>query len=283
MNEVFSESILAPFGISHKITNKRSEELMHIHDNGYELLLFIAGDVNYFLETSIYNMKPGDVLLIPPNSIHGYLTKGTSDYERIPLHIQRNLLISLSTEETSLLEAFQDLEHPIIHLNDEEMKQFIYHADTIIQSEKEKAHGHDILSQAHLLFLLLIINTTCRNTRPSVQTMDVSPKVIRNTINYINLHLTENLSVQSIADDLHISSSRLAHLFKEYTGSTVWHYVMAKRLVLARSLLLKGNSVMDACYESGFCDYAHFHKTFSKAYRISPGRFQKENQVSPHK
>ncbi len=283
MNEVFSESILCPFGISHKVTNRRSEELMHIHDNGFEFLLFIDGDVNYFLETSIYSMKPGDALLIPPNSIHGYLTKGDSNYERIPLHIQRSLLISLSTEETSLLEAFQDPEHPIIHFNDTEMSQFIYHADTIIQSETEKAHGHDILSLAHLLFLLLIISTTCRNTRSSAQTRDISPAIIRRTINYINLYLTENLTVQGIADDLNISSSRLSHLFKEYTGSSIWHYVMAKRLVLARSLLLEGKSVMDACYESGFRDYAHFHKTFSKAFRISPGKFLKENRINTPK
>lgn len=277
MNEVFSESILKPFGISHHTTQKRSEELMHIHDNGFELLLFLGGDVNYFLETSIYSMKPGDVLLIPPNTIHGYSTKGNSNYERVPLHIQRNLLVSLSTEKTSLLEAFQDSEHPIIHLSDEEIKQFVYHADTIIHSETEKAYGHDILSQAHLLFLLLIINTSYRSSFSSVQNKDISPQVIRSAINYINLHLTENdLEVQNIADSLNISSSRLSHLFKEHTGSSIWHYVTAKRLVLARSLLLDGHTVLDTCYESGFRDYAHFHKTFSKAYRVSPGKIRKQ-------
>ena len=277
MNEVFSEAILFPFGISHKVTSKKFEKLMHIHDNGCELLLFLAGDANYFLETSIYNMKPGDVLLVPPNTIHGYLTKEDSNYERIPLHIQLNLLISLSTAQTSLLEVFQDSKHPIIHLNEEEVEQFIHHTDIIIQTEKEKAYGHDILSQAHLLFLLLIINTAYRNTYAAASNMDISPTVIRNAIDYINLHLTEDLTVQSIANDLNISSSRLSHLFKEYTGSSIWRYVMAKRLVLARSLLLEGKSVIDACYESGFRDYAHFNKTFSKAFLISPGKFLKEN------
>lgn len=277
MNEVFSEAILFPFGVSHNVTRKKYEKLMHIHDNGCELLLFLAGEANYFLETSIYSMKPGDVLLIPPNTIHGYLTREDSSYERIPLHIQLNLLISLSTAQTSLLEVFQDSKHPIIHLNDDEVEQFIQHTDTIIRAEKEKAYGHDILSQAHLLFLLLIINTAYRNTYAAASNMDISPKVIRNAIDYINLHLTEDLTVQRIADCLNISSSRLSHLFKEYTGSSIWRYVMAKRLVLARSLLLEGKSVIDACYESGFRDYAHFNKTFSKAFHISPGRFLKEN------
>lgn len=277
MNEVFSEAILFPFGISHNITSNKYEKLMHIHDNGCELLLFLAGDVNYFLETSIYSMKPGDVLLVPPNTIHGYLTREYSSYERIPLHIQRNLLISLSTAQTSLLEVFQDSKHPIIHLNDDEVEQFIHHTHTIVQTEKEQAYGHDIISQAHLLFLLLIINKAYRNTYATPSNLDISPKVIRNAIDYINLHLTEDLSVKSIADGLNISSSRLSHLFKEHTGSSMWRYVMAKRLVLARSLLLEGKSVVDACYESGFQDYAHFNKTFSKAFHISPGRFLKEN------
>lgn len=277
MNEVFSESIISPMRISHNVTCNQAKKLLHVHDNGFELLLFIRGNVNYFLETSIYHLEPGDILLVPPNTIHGYLMDD-SDYERIPLHIQRNLLVSLSTKDTSLSEAFGDSKHRVVHLNPAEMKEYITHADAIIQSGLAMPYGHDVFARAHLMFLLLIVNKAYRNSYYSAKDVDVSPKVIRNAIDYINSHLTDNLTVQSISDDLSISNSRLSHLFKEHTGSSVWNYVMAKRLMLARNLLLEGKSVMDACYESGFRDYSHFNKSFSKAFDIAPGKFLKDKK-----
>ncbi|MDO5416217.1 MAG: AraC family transcriptional regulator [Lachnospiraceae bacterium] len=278
MSEAFSEKIEFPLKVTHNITEKKSTRLLHIHDNGFELLFFIAGKVTYFYETSIYTMQPGDILLVPPDTIHGYQTHEDSYYERIPLHIQRNLMLSLSTEKTSLLDAFQDPEHRIVHLSKPEMNQFIYYTDTIIKLNEEKPYGYDILTHAYLLILLLIVNTAYRNTYSTAK--DISPAVIRNALDYINAHLTDNLTVQSIADELGISSSRLSHLFKEHTGSSVWNYVMVKRLLLARALLMEGKAVIDACYESGFRDYSHFNKAFSKTFHIAPGRFLKEQHLA---
>lgn len=274
MSEIISESIYPPIRISHDTTYQKSNTLLHIHDNGFEILLFISGNVKFFIETSIYNLESGDVLLIPPNTLHGYSTK--NDYVRIPLHIQQNLLLSLSTKETSLTKAFLDPEHRIIHLNETEMKHFIKYADAIIQLEKDRPYGHDILSRSYLQFLLLIVNYNYRNSFCTAK--NIAPNVIQNAIGYITLHLTEDLTVQGIADALSISNSRLTHLFKEHTGSSVWNYVILNRLLLSRSLLTAGKTVMEACLESGFQNYAHFNKAFSKAFGIPPGKFLKEFQ-----
>lgn len=280
MNDVFSENIQFPFGVSHYVSHKKSEKLLHIHDNGFEFLLFLAGEANYFLETAIYNMKRGDLLLIPPNTIHGYRINKDSDYERIPLHIQQNLLLTLSTDKTPLLKIFQNPKHHILHLNEDEINQFIFHTETIIRSEAEQDYGYDILSLAHLQLLLNIVYKSYRNIYSTEKHQDVSPPIIRNAIDYINLHLTEDITIQSVSDNLGISSSRLSHLFKEYTGSSLWNYVVIKRLILSRSLLLEGKTTTEACYASGFQDYSHFNKSFSKTFNITPGKFLKEMNLN---
>ncbi|MDC7288418.1 helix-turn-helix domain-containing protein [Blautia schinkii] len=277
MTTAFSENIPGEICVSHPCTENETNELLHIHDNGYEILFFIGGKVTYFFETSIYKMEPGDVMLIPPGCIHGYCTQADAVYDRIPLHIQRNLLHTLSTDKTSLLEAFQDSQHRIIHLDQSQAELFIQYTDMLLRLEEEHKYGHDILSRAYLLFILQMVNSIYRNTFCTHK--DVSPKLIRSAIDYINLHLSEDLSVESISAALNISSSRLSHLFKEHMNSSVWNYVTAKRLQLARSLLLEGRSVMDACYESGFRDYSHFNKTFSKVFHMTPGKFQKAQKT----
>lgn len=275
MNEIFYEAVSDPLSLSHPRSYKKSKKFLHVHDNAVECLLFISGNVDYFIENSIFSLKPGDMLLLPPGVIHGFLIGDDSLYERIPIHIQVSMLNSLSTPHTNLMAAF---EHPandnrLFHLDKQDFDQFVKYSDTIIQLMEQKPYGYDLMIQADLLILLVLINSAYQNACYKAE--DISPVIIKKAIDYISLHLTENISVQAIADELGISCSRLSHLFKEFTGSSVWNYVVARRLLLSRSLLMEGKAVIDACYESGFRDYANFSKAFSKTFRVSPGRYRK--------
>ena len=88
--------------------------------------------------------------------------------------------------------------------------------------------------------------------------------------------MTEDISVQDIANALNISRSYLSHEFKKSTGYGLWNYVITKRLVYAQKLIFGGASVTEACYESGFHDYAHFIKSFTKTFGSSPKQYGKE-------
>lgn len=97
----------------------------------------------------------------------------------------------------------------------------------------------------------------------------------RKTLEYINENLTKDISAQDIADALNVSRSYLSHMFKKSTGYGLWNYVITKRLVYAQKLLFGGSSVTEACYESGFKDYAHFIKSFTKTFGCSPKQCKK--------
>ena len=99
-------------------------------------------------------------------------------------------------------------------------------------------------------------------------------------LDYVNTHMTEDISVQDIADALNVSQSYLSHAFKKSTGYGLWNYVISKRLVYAQKLLVEGISVTEACYESGFRDYAHFIKSFTKTFGCSPKQYGKEESSS---
>ena len=64
----------------------------------------------------------------------------------------------------------------------------------------------------------------------------------------------------------------MMRLFKAETGYTIGNYITYRRLLLARSLILKGVPITQACLSSGFQDYS----TFSRAYKAEfqePPRF----------
>ena len=99
---------------------------------------------------------------------------------------------------------------------------------------------------------------------------------ILSIMDYINNHLTEEITVDTIAEACYISRYHLMHVFKGETGYTLFDYITEKRLTLARDLLRAGMPVTEACFASGFKNYSTFFRAYKKHYHVSPSEAVKE-------
>ena len=97
---------------------------------------------------------------------------------------------------------------------------------------------------------------------------------INKVVSYINDNLEEDLTLERLAEVCFISKSYLSHQFKEYTGLTVFQFIIKKRLTVARNMIREGIPVMEACMRCGFNDYSNFHKAFRKEFGSSPKEFR---------
>ena len=89
-------------------------------------------------------------------------------------------------------------------------------------------------------------------------------------IDYLNEHLTEDISIDSLSETFFLSRYHLMHSFKEETGYTIGNYLSTKRLLLARDLILQGEPITNVCYECGFRNYSTFSRAFKKNFGYSP-------------
>ncbi len=55
------------------------------------------------------------------------------------------------------------------------------------------------------------------------------------------------------------------------------NYVISRRLVYSQKLLVEGAISDRGCYGSGFKDYAHFIKSFTKTFGCSPKQYGKSD------
>ena len=86
-----------------------------------------------------------------------------------------------------------------------------------------------------------------------------NPKIL-DIISYINEHITEDISIDSISSAMFINRSYMMHLFKSETGYSIMKYIERKRLYTANSLINSGISKTEACYKCGFRNYsAYYH------------------------
>ncbi|MBQ3110224.1 MAG: helix-turn-helix transcriptional regulator [Clostridia bacterium] len=99
---------------------------------------------------------------------------------------------------------------------------------------------------------------------------------IQKVIDYVALHLNEEITVKTMAAIAHMSVTHFSRVFKQKSGFSPYEYVLNARLNTAKELLLKTDmSVTDVAYETGFNSEANFVYCFTKNEGISPGRFRK--------
>lgn len=101
--------------------------------------------------------------------------------------------------------------------------------------------------------------------------------IIQNAINYIEFHLTEELSLKDIAQQLKVNSSYLSTLFKKETKTTITNYVNEKRISNSLVLLATTDLPIQKIAEYvGINDENYFSRIFKKTYLISAREYRKK-------
>lgn len=97
-------------------------------------------------------------------------------------------------------------------------------------------------------------------------------------------HYNEKISIESIAEELQVSTSYLSRKFKEATEHTFLELLMRYRIQKAIALLQKGTyRVYEVSDLTGFSDYKHFCVVFKKYTKTSPTEFVKQLGCIIHK
>lgn len=98
---------------------------------------------------------------------------------------------------------------------------------------------------------------------------------IQKALLYIEAHLAENLSLQTLADILNISPGYLSTLFRKETGQTLTDYINRKRVRHAMHLLkttrLQVQTIAQHC---GIIDVQYFSKIFKRVTQMTPKQYR---------
>lgn len=80
------------------------------------------------------------------------------------------------------------------------------------------------------------------------------------------------VSLQRVAAEVHLSTSRLRALFKEQTGFTIGDYARWRAVWRAALLWKRGLKFTDVAIEAGFHDLAHLDRTFNQVFGMNPSK-----------
>lgn len=112
-----------------------------------------------------------------------------------------------------------------------------------------------------------------------ISKINLDSPIAKKIKNYLDSHLGSELSIQSVAKDLNISSFQVSRIFKKCYNLTPVVYRNKLRIFdsMAQLLFKQTGTVADTGFNVGFADLSRFNKEFVKYTSARPSQFQRKN------
>ena len=253
----------------------------HEHDY-YEFYFFLEGDVTYHIGDKSYQLEYGDCLLIPPDTPH-YPQFHSYDkpYRRFVFWLNQDYHKKLRQTNEDLTYCF---DYAQSH------QAYRVHTDTITTQEiqgkltdlmEELAGGrsfHRLVSELMAVSFLVYVNRLLYDSLH--QKSAVYENVLYlNICDYINRHLEEDLSLDSLSSFFYVSKYHISHIFKDNMGIPLHQYILKKRLHASKNAILSDQPISHVYLQYGFKDYTSFFRAFKKEYGVSPKEYREQHRL----
>ena len=242
---------------------KQAAFSLHAHE-GFELLYMVVGRGRFFVEGREYPLAPHTAMIMRPGEVHRLLVDESSPYERVCVMFRQELLQEIDPEGL-LLAPF--LRRGLGERNryripcSEELLGLFGPSDTA----GWEPGSLELTAQLFLLRCLFEIRS-----QQGARKRAADPPPLEPVLTFINRHLGDELSLGAVAAQFYISPAQLNRQLKRSVGTSFWRYVLVKRLLLAKSLLLQGVPAGEASHRSGFGEYTAFYRAYKKQFGVSP-------------
>ncbi|WP_161974873.1 AraC family transcriptional regulator [Bacillus timonensis] len=264
----------------------RQEFILDYHSHQeYEIYFFHNGSCRYLIKNQIYDLEPGDILLMDGKTLHKPIVSPEIEYIRSTVHFLPQWIETVLKELNAeyLLDVFRNLQHCLIRTNENQqskkLEELICRLDELYKmSDKNQFSVVEAEMKVVLIQALFLLNKMGNaNSYKKPETRDDKTDYVENIISYVQEHYMEKLTIDSIAKVLNLSKSYLSHLFKEVTGFTVMEYLMATRLSQAKYMLAlePDKPLKDVSYDCGFESASHFSRYFKSKVGMTPKDYRK--------
>lgn len=260
------------FRIFHLNDQIEKEFDYHTHDF-HKITIFIRGKVQYFIEGKTYELEPYDIILVNRNDIHRIQVNPSEPYERIIVYISPGFMDAYRNEDYDLTYCFRRAKEEqsyVLRIPSLKNSSLFKTTMRLEGSFDDTEYASGLYRQ--VLFLEFMIQLNRAALKERIEYLD--PKLynakIIDIMQYIQEHLTEDLSIDMIASSFYLSKYYMMRLFKAETGMTIGSYITHRRLLLARDCIYSGMPLTEACFNAGFHNYSTFFRAYKKCFHKPP-------------
>lgn len=234
----------------------------HFHDN-IEIIYIISGTTRAFAGNQDCILCPGDFFISFPSFIH-YYDNCSDDIEFLIANMPYDIFPEYSHE-------FNNLQPLMPKIENVDPDAAILFDKTRDVDGKYKSH----IIRAYLSVMLgMIFEKTA-----FISIQNTPSSTIQEIVNYCKKNYTQNISLDNLSANLHISKSRITHILSEKLHIQFRTLVNQFRLNDAEYLLTNSKmNVTEIAIQSGFENIRTFNRVFAEHYHCSPSAYRKKQK-----
>lgn len=254
-------------------------EAMGLHSHGfYEILCCRSScGAEYLVGSRRYSLQKGDIILIRPGVSHSAILPNPLEipYERDILWLsdsfQNYFAKILGVPEVSY---DQELPTYLIRTANTRWEYLcdLLHCCVRTEEKKEPLWQTKVLGYA-LLFLSELNGSRIARTGHALEAE--TPDLLDEILAYIENNYPQKLTMEQMAKQFYVSERTISNLFRSRLGVTFYQFLTRRRLIAAKSMILKGAALETVSLQSGFQDYSAFFRAFKGEFGISPREFRR--------
>lgn len=253
----------------------------HTHDY-YEFYLFLEGDLDLEISGHARPLHPGDMVLVPPGvSHHALMHSSDRPYRRFVLWVSQEYaarLLKESPDYVFLMQRAATSGRCYYHFHEAEFSSIQSRLIRLLEEFHSNRYGRNAAVYLALNDLLLYMNRIIYEREHPV--VSGSGDLMQEITLFIDEHLTEDLSLDVLANHVCLSKYYIAHYFKDSLGISIHQYITKKRLQSCSEAIAAGSDITRTFDEYGFRDYSSFYRMFRKEYGMSPREYQDAHRMN---
>lgn len=258
---------------------------MHWHDE-IEIIYVINGRAVYTVDFEEYIIEEGDILFIPPASLHSFAQYENEEFDAATVIFSMNMVNNSQMDICSIkyiMPIFNNEVYlgPIIRSGTPEATELAEYIKKVAYEHINKQTGYELRVRIGFLDIIQYCYLhTLYTGEKKISTMKRSAEQIKNVINYIEEHYMDRITLEELAQFANLSVYHLSHLFKKCTGQSTNEYINNYRLTKAAGRLLEDNSaVLNIAIDCGYNNISYFNRAFKNKYGMTPGEYRRSKRI----
>lgn len=287
---------------------------MHCHDY-YELMLIGSGSCRHVMHGTKTLLIPGDAILIPPHTAHGYelnaqislyncqfrpesldpkvvklldgqsglnqagreskSLEGQEPYEAFWQH----LVADREEMHASSLTAYEinSCKQGVVHLTPSELAYMVALLEHLLSRQKVKSSDYGLLKKKYTEIILLEMHQAIQNQSHKYAAFSAdNQRIIAEILAEMENHLSDPFDISQVAKKYSFSPNYLRKLFKDFTGVPPIQYLNRLRIICSCECMEQlGMDSKSAAEYVGIYDMNYFSRLFKQIMGYTPSNMPK--------
>ncbi len=258
--------------VLHQNSNDISPSALYTRKIRYNIIYVSDGSLSVTYDKQNFLLKKNNALLISPIS---NIDISYPDNKFDALIIQIDPILFKNTQDET--DIFRSFENKVTQININSFSSPLAHNlfDSIKNCVLDLKGRYHVASRV----IALICELACEYDRKKGIQKLPKTNISLKTINYIESHFTENITLESSSQALGISKNSIGRICRAFKGYSFLEYVTKLRLQKAKNLLENESySIKNIAILCGFKSYNSFYKAYLKFYGEKPSLKSKKIQ-----